>query len=223
MSAKSGNSLATVLVAAAIVAALYFGREVLLPMALAVLLSFVLAPPVKLLQRLHLPRFAAVTIVVLLAFGVIFELGTLMFAQVSQLAGDLPRYQSNLGEKIQALRGAATASGTLEQASQVLRNLQKELDRPKTAKPASPATPDASALPDRPIPVEVRQPDPGALQTLATLIAPLIHPLATTGIIIIFVVFFLLQQQDLRINSSELPVRTIFSEQLWPWTMPVNV
>ena len=97
MSAKSGNSLATVLVAAAIVAALYFGREVLLPMALAVLLSFVLAPLVKLLQRLYLPRFAAVTIVVLLAFGVISGLATLMFAQVSQLAGDLPRYQSNCG------------------------------------------------------------------------------------------------------------------------------
>jgi predicted PurR-regulated permease PerM len=198
MSAKPGNSLATVLVAAAIIAALYFGREVLLPMALAVLLSFVLAPPVKLLQRLYLPRFAAVTIVVLLAFGVIFGLASLMFAEVSELAGDLPRYQSNLREKIQALRGAATASGTLEQASQVLRNLQKELDRPKSANPASPAAPDASGLPDRPIPVEVRQPDPGALQTLATLIAPLIHPLATTGIIIIFVVFILLQQQDLR-------------------------
>ena len=198
MNAKSGNSLATVLVAAAIVAALYFGREVLLPMALAVLLSFVLAPPVRLLQRLYFPRFAAVTIVVLLAIGVISGLATLMFAQVSQLAGDLPRYQANLGEKIQTLRGAATASGTLEQASQVLRNLQKELDRPKNAKPASAAAPDASVLPDKPIPVEVRQPDPGALQTLATLIAPLIHPLATTGIIIIFVVFILLQQQDLR-------------------------
>jgi predicted PurR-regulated permease PerM len=197
MSAKSGNSLATVLVAAAIVAALYFGREVLLPMALAVLLSFVLAPAVKLLQRLYLPRFAAVTIVVLLAFGVIFGLGTLMFAQVTQLAGDLPRYQSNLAEKIQTLHGAATASGTLEQASQVLQSLQKELDRPKNGKPA-PATPDGSAIPNRPIQVEVRQPDPGALQTLATLIAPLIHPLATTGIIIIFVVFILLQQQDLR-------------------------
>jgi predicted PurR-regulated permease PerM len=198
MSAKSGNSLATVLVVAAIVAALYFGREVLLPLALAVLLSFVLAPPVRLLQRLYLPRFAGVTIVVLLAFGVISGLATLMFAQVSQLAGDLPRYQSNLAEKVQALRGATTASGTLEQASQVLQNLQKELDRPKNVKPTSPTTPDASALPDRPIPVEVRQPDPGALQTLATLIAPLIHPLATTGIIIIFVVFILLQQQDLR-------------------------
>ena len=167
-------------------------------MALAVLLSFVLAPLVKLLQRFYLPRFAAVTIVVLLAFGVISGLATLMFAQVSQLAGDLPRYQSNLAEKVQALRGATTASGTLEQASQVLQNLQKELDRPKTAKPTSPTAPDASALPDRPIPVEVRQPDPGALQTLATLIASLIHPLATTGIIIIFVVFILLQQQDLR-------------------------
>ena len=81
MSAKSGNSLATVLVAAAIVAALYFGREVLLPIALAVLLSFVLAPPVRLLQRLYFPRFAAVTIVVLLAFGVISGLATLMFAR----------------------------------------------------------------------------------------------------------------------------------------------
>ena len=198
MSAKSGNPLTTVLVVVAIVAALYFGREVLLPMALAVLLSFVLAPPVRLLQRLYLPRFAAVTIVVLLAFGVIFALGTLMFTQISQLAGDLPRYQSNLGEKIQTLRGATTASGTLEQASQVLRNLQKELDRPKTAKPGSSSTPDAGAVPDRPIPVEVRQPDPGALQTLATLISPLIQPLATTGIILIFVVFILLQQQDLR-------------------------
>jgi predicted PurR-regulated permease PerM len=198
MSEKSGNPLTTVLVAAAIVAGLYFGREVLLPMALAVLLSFVLAPLVRLLQRLYLPRFAAVTIVVLFAFGVIFGLGTLMFAQISQLAGDLPRYQSNLGEKIKTLRGATTASGTLEQASQVLRNLQKELDRPKTAKPGSPSASDGGAVPDRPIPVEVRQPDPGALQTLATLISPLIQPLATTGIILIFVVFILLQQQDLR-------------------------
>jgi len=198
MDAKPGNLVVSVLVGGAIVAALYFGREVLLPIALAVLLSFVLAPPVRLLQRLYLPRLAAITIVVLLAFGVIFGLATLMFAQVSQLAADLPSYQSTLREKIQALRGATTASGTLEQASEVLRNLQRELDRPKSAYPASPAAPDAGRPPDRPIPVEVRQPDPGALQTLATLIAPLLHPLATMGIIVIFVVFILLQQQDLR-------------------------
>src|SRR4029450_13222049 len=138
MSAKSGNSLATVLVAAAIVAALYFGREVLLPIALAVLLSFVLAPPVRLLQRLYLPRLVAITIVVLLAFGGIFGLATLMFAQVSQLAADLPSYQSTLREKIHALRGATTASGTLEQASEVLQNLQRELDRHNSAQPPCP-------------------------------------------------------------------------------------
>ena len=132
MSAKSGNSLATVLVAAAIVAALYFGREVLLPMALAVLLSFVLAPLVKLLQRLYLPRFAAVTIVVLLAFGVISGLATLMFAQVSQLAGDLPRYQSNLAEKVQALRGAATASGISNRLPRCCRTYRKNSIGQKT-------------------------------------------------------------------------------------------
>jgi predicted PurR-regulated permease PerM len=186
-----------------IVAALYFGREVLLPIALAILLSFVLAPLARLFQRLHLPRIPAVLLSVMLAFAVISAIGTLMFSQVSQLAGDLPHYQLTLSEKIKSLRGAATASGTLEQASQVLRNLQKELERPKGEGPAgaeAPAagTPDASAPAERPIPVEVHQPDPGALQTLATLISPLLHPLATTGIIVVFVVFILLQQQELR-------------------------
>lgn len=170
----------------------------MLPIALAILLSFVLAPLVRLLQRLYLPRLAAVLLVVLLAFAAISGIGTLMFAQVTQLAGDLPRYQSTLSEKIRALRGAATASGTLEQASQVLRNLQRELDRPKSENLGSTVPPGAGARPDRPIPVEVRQPDPGALQTVAALIGPLIHPLAATGIIVIFVVFILLQQQDLR-------------------------
>ena len=198
MHAKSTNPVTLTVFGAAVVAGLYFGREVLLPIALAVLLSFVLAPAVKLLQRAHFPRFAAVAIIVLLAFGVISAIGTLMFAQVSQLAAELPRYQSTLSAKVSALRGVATASGTLEQASEVLRNLQKELDRPNRDSAASGATSGATTPPVRPIPVEVRQPDPGTLQTIALLIAPLIHPLTTTGIIVIFVVFILLQQQDLR-------------------------
>jgi predicted PurR-regulated permease PerM len=90
MNAKPSNLVGTVLVGGAIVASLYFGREVLLPIALAVLLSFVLAPPVRLLQRLYLPRLVAIAIVVLLAFGVIFGLATFMFAQVSELAAELP-------------------------------------------------------------------------------------------------------------------------------------
>jgi predicted PurR-regulated permease PerM len=73
-----------------VVVALYFGREVLVPIALAVLMSFVLAPPVRRLQDWYVPRILAVILVVLVAFAAIFSLGGLMVSQVNQLAIDLP-------------------------------------------------------------------------------------------------------------------------------------
>jgi hypothetical protein len=82
----------------------------------------------------------------------------------------------------------------------MLKDLSKELDKPNDEpKPSSGSIPRAkSAAPLSPVPVEVRQPDPGALESLRSLISPLLHPLATTGIIIIFVIFILLQREDLR-------------------------
>ncbi len=194
----AGSTLATVLMAVVVIAALYFGREVLVPIALAVLMSFVLAPLVRLLQRLYVPRIPAVFVVVLIAFLAVFALGGLMVSQVNQLASDLPQYQYTLREKIQTLRGAATGTSTLERASEVLQDLRKELDRPKSSAPVVAPPPRDGAAQQKPIPVEVRQPDPGALQTVAALITPLVHPLATTGIVVIFVIFILVQQQDLR-------------------------
>ncbi len=194
--ADAGSALTTVLMAVVVVSALYFGREVLVPIALAVLMSFVLAPLVRLLQRWYLPRLLAVAIVVLIAFGAIFSLGSVMVSQVNQLAGDLPGYQSTLREKIHSLRAATAATSTLERASEVLQDLSSELDKPNRT--ATPPLAGAGTVPARPIPVEVRQPDPGALQTLVALITPLIHPLATTGIVVIFVIFILMQMQDLR-------------------------
>ena len=190
------STLTSVLFAMAVVAALYFGREVLVPIALALLLSFVLAPHVSLLQRVYVPRVAAVLVVGLFAFSVIFALGAVMVSQVTQLAGNLPGYQSTLQEKIQSLRGVAAGTGTLERASEVLQDLNKELNRPRTDAQA-PARPDSATV-SRPIPVEIKQPDPGALQVLVTLITPLVHPLTTTGIVVIFVIFILIQRQDLR-------------------------
>ena len=192
----SNSALTTVLLAVVVVAALYLAREVLVPISLALLLSLVLAPLVRLLRSIRIPRPLAVIIAVLVAFAVIFSLGALMVSQVNQLAGDLPRYQTTLREKIQSLRGAATGTGTLERASEVLQELGKELDKPnRSTSFPTPVTSDAS---NRPIPVEVKQPDPGALQTLVALISPLIHPLTTTGIVIIFVIFILMQREDLR-------------------------
>jgi predicted PurR-regulated permease PerM len=190
----SGSTLTTVLVGVVVVATLYFAREILVPIALALLLSFVLAPLVQLLRRLYLPRSAAVVLSVLIAFSVILSFGGLMASQVNQLANDLPRYQSTLREKIQSLRGAAGGTGTLERASDVLQELGRELDKPQRT--ASPGV--ESAAPNKPITVEIKQPDPSALQTLVALITPLIQPLTTTGIVIIFVIFILLQREDLR-------------------------
>src|SRR6476620_1600181 len=169
---------------------LYFGREIIIPIALAILLSFVLAPLVGLLQFIRIPRGLAVVSVVITAFALIFAMGSLLATQLTQLAGDLPRYQSTISEKIQSFRDTTAGRGTLERASDMLKDLRKELDMPKDAQSARDSGSVAgfnTPAPLTPVPVEVRQPDPGALESLRTLISPLVHPLATTGIIIIFV------------------------------------
>jgi predicted PurR-regulated permease PerM len=195
------GAVATAVLAGIIIATLYFGREIFIPIAMAILLSFVLAPLVGLLQRLHVPRAISVVSVVILAFGLLFALGSLLASQLTQLAGDLPRYQSTISEKIQSFRDTSAGRGTLERASGMLKDLSKELDKPKEGETAPSLGSRLGAkapAPLMPVPVEVRQPDPGALESLRALISPLLHPLATTGIIIIFVIFILLQREDLR-------------------------
>jgi predicted PurR-regulated permease PerM len=193
------GAVATAILACIIVATLYFGREIFVPIALAILLSFVLAPLVGLLQHLRVPRGVAVVSVVVAAFALIFAMGSLLATQLTQLAGDLPRYQSTISEKIQSIRETTAGRGTLERASGMLKDLGKELDKPNdTGSKASSSSILAPKSTASPLQVEVRQPDPGALESLRTLISPLLHPLATTGIIIIFVIFILLQREDLR-------------------------
>jgi len=195
------SAVATAILAVIIIAMLYFGREIFVPIALAILLSFVLAPVVVILQRIHVPRGLAVVSVAILAFALIFAMGSLLATQLTQLAGDLPRYQSTISEKIQSFRDTRAGRGTLERASHTLKDLGKEIDRPKDAPSARGPNligNSSASGPQTPVPVEVRQPDPGALENLRTLISPLVHPLATTGIIIIFVIFILLQREDLR-------------------------
>jgi predicted PurR-regulated permease PerM len=84
----SGSTLTSVVIGVVVVAALYFGREVLVPIALAILLSFVLSPLVRILRSWYFPRVVAVLLVVFVAFVAIFALGTLMVSQVNQLAKD---------------------------------------------------------------------------------------------------------------------------------------
>src|SRR5215467_13638347 len=117
------GTVALAILAVIIVATLFVGREIFVPVALAVLLSFVLAGPVGFLQRLRVPRGIAVVGVVLSAFAVIFALGSLIATQVNHLAGDLPRYQTTIQSKIQSVRGITGGSSTLERAAGMLQDL----------------------------------------------------------------------------------------------------
>ena len=198
MIVPSGLAFSNFLVGAVVVAALYFSREILVPITLAVLLSFVLSPLVRALQRLHLPRAIAVLAAVGVATAIALGLATMVTIEVNQLANDLPRYQSTLGEKLHDLRNTVESVGILKNASSLLKDLDKELNSPErdNAEAAKPSLSDDPGK--RPIPVEVHQPVPGASETLLAMLRPLAAPLTTTGIVVVFLIFFLFQREDLR-------------------------
>jgi predicted PurR-regulated permease PerM len=192
----------TVAVFAIAVAALYFGREIFVPLALAILLSFVLAPLVLLLRRLRIGRISSVLATVLLAFVVIFGISALVGGQLAHLAENLPQYQSTISQKIQALRGSAAGSGIIDRASSMLSDFRSEITK-TTANTSgtaahAPGVPAQGDQQQKPIPVEIREPPPAPLQVIQTIIGPLLGPLATTGIVVIFLIFILLQREDLR-------------------------
>ena len=196
------TGLGTLAVAVITIAALYFGREVFVPLALAVLLSFALGPPVLLLRRWHINRVLAVVAVVVLAFSVILGIGALIGSQLAHLAENLPGYQTNITEKIHSLRDTTTSSGVVGRAAKMLSDLGNEITKPRERAGGTAANGPAVLAPgvqqQKPVPVEIRQSDPTPLQLILQVAAPLLQPLATAGIVLVFVIFFLLQRQDLR-------------------------
>ncbi|WP_149539796.1 AI-2E family transporter [Siccirubricoccus phaeus] len=165
------------------VAVLYFARELLIPLALAVLLAFVLAPLVRALRRVAVPRIAAVVLVVLATVALLTGLATLIGGQASSLAENLPRYQATVGEKLAGLGGWVGK----------LQALLAELGRH-----AAPPAPLSGRGAERPIPVELHSPDPTPFDMLQRLAEPLLGPLATAGIVVILLIFILLYREDLR-------------------------
>lgn len=195
----AGLAFNNFIVVAVIVATLYFAREILVPIALAVLLSFVLAPLVKFFQRVRIPRPVAVLVAVVTALAVAISLGTMVTVQVNQLVSDLPRYQTILGQKVHSLRDTLGPNGILKNASNLLKNLGQELETSDSDKPAVvPRSLTQTGGTGAPIPVEVHQPVPGASETFVAVLQPLVGPFTTTGIVLVFLTFFLFQWEDLR-------------------------
>lgn len=190
----AGPAFTNLFMCAIVVTALYFARDVLIPVVLAVLLTFVLTPLVTLLQR-WVPRTVAVVATMLIALGVIFSLGSMVATQVNQLAGELPRYQATLRDKAQHLRDNFAAPSVFKNAVDLFNELDKELDRPRFP-PITTAPDDPNNK--KPIPVEIHQPAPSASERLMLMLSPLVAPLTTTGIVLLFAAFFLFQREDLR-------------------------
>ncbi len=194
-----------------VVAVLYFARELLIPLVLAVLLSFVLAPLVRALRRIHVPRAAAVLVAVVIGFALILGIGTLMARQATSLAANLPTYQATIAAKLEGLRGA---DGLFTRLNEVVRQFGRgeQPGAPPLAGPPGdhPAVPQpaprpanqpgtlAQAVGAPPVQVEIHDPAPTSLELLKRVAEPLLGPLATTGIVVILVIFILLYREDLR-------------------------
>ncbi|HEX4614679.1 MAG TPA: AI-2E family transporter [Stellaceae bacterium] len=190
-----------VLVMAAVIAILYFAREVFVPITLAVLLSFLLAPAVRLLRRFRAGRITAVILTVSVAFLAIAAFAAVVVGEVSSLAQQLPAYQYNLETKIRSFPGMVSGGGIFRRASKMLRELGKELSRAETqgaAESTRSATTASEPQPAKPIPVQLAEPEPGPLQIVQGIIGPLLQPMAAGGLVIVFVIMILLEREDLR-------------------------
>jgi predicted PurR-regulated permease PerM len=187
---KRAKAADTVIVGVAVVAGLYFGRDVLVPIAIAVLLSFVLAPLVDRLVRLKLGRVASVLLSVAVAFAILISLGAIIGRQVAQLADNLPNYQSVIAKKLDSVKSSSIGAGVVEKAADALHGLQNASGSQEQQ---------ASAAVDRRMmQVEVHEPAPGPVQIVQSVLTALLPPLATAAVVIVFVVFILFQRQDLR-------------------------
>ncbi|HJT82016.1 MAG TPA: AI-2E family transporter, partial [Chthoniobacterales bacterium] len=195
----------TVALTAFVIAALYFGRDLLIPLALAALLTFLLAPLVSRLER-WIGRIAAVLLVVALIFTATGAAGWMVTRQLVDLATKLPEYKGNIVTKMRAFR--TPKDGALTKFSQTVDELKHELPgqepsppptitqevgKPETAV-VSPPSPPTPALPVKVI--ETSRANP--FEIVQMIIRPLLGPLGTAALVLVLVIFMLFEREDLR-------------------------
>src|SRR4051812_6042019 len=169
------------MIAALIILFLYVAGSIVEPLAIAALLSFILAPVMRRLRSWGTPKILAAILSVGLTLSIIGMLGATLGLQGRQLAQDLPTYEANLREKIKLLGHMPFLSGVLDRASGTLRDLQGELSRTENR-------PDQAGG-AKPLPVEIHQPEPTGLEAISNIVRPLLSPLATTALVILFLLF----------------------------------
>ena len=192
------SGLGTLAVTLVLIGALYVGREVFIPLVIAVLLSFVLAPAVNLLRRWRLPRVPAILVTVVLALGILVGIGGVIGLQIADLGSQLPQYQQTMQAKVEGLRSGAYGrfSALVHRASTAVQESTSAATAGGT--PAPSAKSDPSSPKEKPILVRLPEQEPSALLIAQTVLAPVLSPLTTLGIVLVVVIFLLMQREDLR-------------------------
>ena len=179
---------------AIIIAGLYFGRDIVVPLVLAFLLGFVLDPLVSRLKRLGLSRTPAVIIVVITTMAVMAAAGLLLGMQVSTLSAQLPTYQSNIDHKLKSLRESSNRPGMFDGAIGMFNRVKAEVDRAPATSLTTTERPVAAPV-DR---VQIVDKPPAPFEQALSWLGVAGKPLATAGIVLVFVVLVLLDRVDLR-------------------------
>jgi predicted PurR-regulated permease PerM len=171
-------------------ATLYWAQKILIPVALAVLLTFVLNPIVAVVQRRGLPRVLSVILIACLSFLLLGGIGFGLTLQLKWLAVELPNYKENVAKKLCDMREVGHGRWLLDLEEMLI---EPEID-PKAEKPTK-------AGPDEPLTVRVQPANAFALDRVA---APTAEFLATACLVVVLVVFMLIQREELRNRLVQL-------------------
>jgi predicted PurR-regulated permease PerM len=176
------------LVLAVTVLILYFARELLIPLAFALTLAFLLAPAVGRLEIRRVPRVLAVAITGILAFSIICAVGYVVAGQLLNVARSLPAYRVSIQQKMSSVHSPAEQS--LQKAFTAVEDISGDLATGTTSAHAQP--------PAQPQPVRVIDPDRTQLQSTAELLMRFLRPIGTFGVVIVFTIYLLMKREDLR-------------------------
>lgn len=187
------------------IAALYFGRTVFIPLALALVLTFLLAPFVNLLERIRLQRAPSVLVVTALALTLMGFASWGIAGQLVEIMVHVGDYKENLDAKIESLHGAR--SGNLGKATASVQQLNKELAAVPNQIANHTENEKQTGRNPRPVPVQVTPPSSNFVQELGALLGPLSGPIETAIIVIIFTMFMLVKREDLRNRAIRLAGR----------------
>ena len=187
-------TLTTLIVIVAVATILHLGQEVFLPLSMAVLLTFALSPVVSFLRKRGLPHIASVLAAVLMAFSAIGLFMLLTALQIGVLVQELPSFQANIVQKLNALKDSGDGTGLVARLSAMFEAINAEISN---AVPEPGAEPMAGPESNLPLPVEVIERQ-SVVQVLTALVFPLIRPVATAGLVVVVVIFMLLEREEIR-------------------------